>query len=88
MIDFTYELEDWENDDEGLRWYLLLRLERSLETSSYDHEAREQILKDADDMGIENLTALLSKVRANQLDPIKEIGLYSKTEAAKRAANS
>ena len=88
MIDFTYELEEWENDDEGLKWYLLLRLERYLETSSYDHESREQILKDADDMGIENLTALLNKVKANQLDPIKEIGLYSKTEAAKRAANS
>ena len=88
MIDFSYTLEDWENDDEGLKWYLLLRLERLLETSSYDHEAREQILKNADDMGIENLTALLNKVRANQLDPIKEIGLYSKTEAAKRAANS
>ena len=88
MIDFTYELEDWENDDQGLKWYLLLRLERLLQTSSYDHEAREQILKDADDMGIENLRTLLSKARANQLDPIKEIGLYSKTEAAKRAANS
>tara|TARA_R100000654_G_scaffold22043_1_gene44316 strand:- start:513 stop:779 length:267 start_codon:yes stop_codon:yes gene_type:complete len=88
MIDFTYELEDWENDDEGLKWYLLLRLERLIQTSSYDHEAREEMLKEADDMGIENIATLLSKVRANQLDPIKEIGLYSKTEAAKRAANS
>ena len=83
---FEFTLEEWERDDDHKLWNMRLMLERVIQQTSMDHDQQDDIISRIHQMDYDEISFYLRFAERNKLNPIRDIGIYSVTQAAKAAS--